>query len=76
MNKSNPYIPHIPVTEKTLITVAEAAGITGLTDRQIYGMINNAGEQPSWTIRIGERTMVKREKFIEYLNNTKELKRY
>lgn len=74
--KHDSYISIVSLNEKTLLSVKEAAKISGLTQRQIYGMINQDKGSPLWGVKIGHKTMIKREPFINYLNHAKEITRF
>lgn len=69
-------IPEVPIEARIYLTIPEAAGLSGLTDRQIYGMINNAEIRPAWAVKVGARLMIKRAPFVDYLNAASEIKRY
>ncbi len=57
----------VPVWEKTILSIKEAAELSGLGERRIKTLINTV--ECDFLIWVGRERYIKRLKFVEFLNN-------
>lgn len=60
-------IKKIPITDKVLLTVNEAAEYIGVGHTAIRKFVK--GREDEFCVRVGNRTMIKREKFENYIKD-------
>ncbi|MDD2957259.1 MAG: excisionase [Lachnospiraceae bacterium] len=59
----------VPVWEKYMLTVEEAARYFGIGEKKIRNLIaENIGSEYCFTIQIGNKSLINRQKFEEFLN--------
>lgn len=60
----------VPVSDKYLMSVEEAAGYFGIGEGKIRTMVrNNPGGPPDWVLMNGTKTMIKRVRFEKFLDS-------
>lgn len=61
---------NVPVSDKYLMSVEEAAGYFGIGEGKIRTMIRNSpGGPPDWVLMNGTKTMIKRVRFEKFLDS-------
>jgi len=61
----------VPIWEKYLLTVEEAAKYFGIGEKKIRSLITEYQEtELCFTIQIGNKSLINRNKFEEFLNHT------
>ena len=61
----------VPIWEKSNLTLEEAAAYSGIGINKLRSLANDP--RCSFVIRIGNKKLIKRKKFEEYLSSTFEL---
>ena len=59
----------VPLWEKFLLSVSEASEYFNIGDKQLRNLISNS-QGAEWLFYNGERIMIKREKFENFINET------
>ena len=57
----------VPISEKFLLTVSEAAKYFGIGENKLRTMISNYGDIPDWALYNGRHLLIKRTKFEKVL---------
>ena len=70
MANHNPYT--VPIKEKVLVTITEAAAYTGVGQNKIEELISGENAK-RFVVMNGNRRMIKRELFAEFLLNSTEI---
>lgn len=62
---------NVPVWEKFLLTIKEAAQYFNIGENKLYRIVNeHCGSECRFVVQNGSRTMINRRKFEEFLNNS------
>lgn len=61
-----------PIYRKSNLTVEEAAVYFGIGQTKIRSLIS-ANPRAKWTLKVGNKTLIKKELFTEYLDNMTEI---
>lgn len=65
------YSKLVPVWEKYMLTVDEAAQYFGIGEKKIRNLIaENMGTDYCFTIQVGNKSLINRHKFEDFLNQT------
>ena len=60
-----------PIYEKYSLTIEEAAEYFNIGQKTLYRLVDdNKGDYDSFVLKVGKKTLIKRKKFSEYLDNT------
>lgn len=75
MTEDNSYkkrnVLSVPIWEKYMLTVDEAVQYFGIGEKKIRNLIaENNGTDLCFTIQIGNKSLINRRKFEEFLNQT------
>ena len=75
MTEDNSYkkrnVLSVPIWEKYMLTVDEAVQYFGIGEKKIRNLISeNNGTDLCFTIQIGNKSLINRRKFEEFLNQT------
>jgi len=63
-----------PICEKYNLTVKEAADYFNIGQKKLYWLIDeHKDELDSFVLKVGKKTLIKREKFIRFIEKTNEL---
>lgn len=60
----------ISLSEKYALTIVEACKYFGIGEHTLRRLIANNKKDTDWLLYIGNRTMIKRRKFEQYLDKT------
>lgn len=64
----------VPIWEKYMLTVEEATHYFGIGEKKIRNLIaENIGTEFCFTIQIGNKSLINRHKFEDFLNQTTSL---
>lgn len=64
----------VPIWEKYMLTVDEASKYFGIGEKKIRFLIaENSGTEFCFTVQIGNKSLINREKFEKFLNETTSL---
>ena len=67
----NTYGKSVPVWEKYMLTVDEAVQYFGIGEKKIRNLIaENLGTDYCFTVQIGNKSLINRHKFEDFLNQT------
>jgi len=67
----NTYGKSVPIWEKYLLTVDEAVQYFGIGEKKIRNLIaENLGTDYCFTVQIGNKSLINRHKFEDFLNQT------
>lgn len=67
----NTYGKSVPVWEKYMLTVDEAVQYFGIGEKKIRTLIaENLGTDYCFTVQIGNKSLINRHKFEDFLNQT------
>lgn len=67
----NTYGKFVPIWEKYMLTVDEAVQYFGIGEKKIRMLIaENMGTDYSFTVQIGNKSLINRHKFENFLNQT------
>lgn len=67
----NTYGKSVPIWEKYLLTVDEAVQYFGIGEKKIRTLIaENLGTDYCFTVQIGNKSLINRHKFEDFLNQT------
>ena len=75
MTEDNSYkkrnVLFVPIWEKYMLTVDEAVQYFGIGEKKIRNLIaENNGTDLCFTVQIGNKSLINRRKFEEFLNQT------
>ncbi len=75
MTEDNSYkkrnVLSVPIWEKYMLTVDEAVQYFGIGEKKIRNLIaENNGTDLCFTVQIGNKSLINRRKFEEFLNQT------
>ena len=75
MTQNNSYRKYqglsVPIWEKYMLTVDEAVQYFGIGEKKIRNLIaENNGTDLCFTVQIGNKSLINRRKFEEFLNQT------
>lgn len=75
MTEDNSYkkrnVLSVPISEKYMLTVDEAVQYFGIGEKKIRNLIaENNGTDLCFTVQIGNKSLINRRKFEEFLNQT------
>lgn len=65
---------YVPIWEKYMLTVEEATHYFGIGEKKIRNLIaENIGTEFCFTIQVGNKSLINRQKFEDFLNQTSSL---
>lgn len=65
---------YVPIWEKYMLTVEEATHYFGIGEKKIRNLIaENIGTECCFTIQVGNKSLINRQKFEDFLNQTSSL---
>ncbi len=67
MSYANPLDLSVPIQEKYALTVQETAVLTNIGEKRLRRLLDQCPDA-SFVLRIGSKTLFKRERFLEFLD--------